>query len=219
MQNVRRRLRNLVRRGPDEVLRRAQGVIHIGANTGQERDLYAAFGLRVLWVEPIPEVFDELERNLVGFPDQRAVRALITDKPGETVNFHVSSNDGLSSSIFDFEQHSDIWPEVTTARSIELITTTLAELIQREGASDGYDALVMDTQGSELLVLRGAEAVLSQFSIIKTEAADFEAYSGCCRREDIEHFLTSRSFEETSCTEFARHGSGGRYFDIVFQRV
>ena len=29
-------------------LRKVPGIIHIGANTGQERDLYAAFGLHVV---------------------------------------------------------------------------------------------------------------------------------------------------------------------------
>lgn len=219
MRHVRQRLRNLVGGGPNEALRRARGVIHVGANTGQERDLYASFGLRVVWIEPIPEVFDELQRNVADFPYQRAVRALVTDTSGETVAFHVSSNDGLSSSIFDFDQHADIWPDVTTARSIELVTTTLSDLVEREGIEPhDYDALVMDTQGSELLVLQGAEAMLKQLSVIKTEAADFEAYTGCCLREDIESFLFARGFRETQCTEFARHAEGGRYYDVVFER-
>jgi len=194
-------------------------VIHVGANTGQERDLYDSFGLKVVWVEPIPEVFETLEQNLTKYPDQRAVRALLTDRSGETVTFHVSSNDGLSSSIFDFDQHKDIWPEVVTARSIQLVTTTLSDLIARESINRSeYDALVMDTQGSELLVLKGAEQVLSGFSIIKTEAADFEAYAGCCRREDLEAHLGSRGFFETGATEFARRAEGGRYYDVVFER-
>jgi hypothetical protein len=41
-------------------LRKVRGVIHVGANEGQERDLYAAFGLNVIWIEPIPEVFQVL---------------------------------------------------------------------------------------------------------------------------------------------------------------
>ena len=52
-----------------------------------------------------------------------------------------------------------------------------------------YDALVMDTQGSELLVLRGAEPVLEHFRFIKTEVPDFEAYAGCAQLDDIERFL------------------------------
>ena len=32
----------------------ARGVIHVGANVGQERDLYAAYRLPVVWIEPTP---------------------------------------------------------------------------------------------------------------------------------------------------------------------
>jgi hypothetical protein len=34
-------------------LRDVTGVIHVGANTGQERFLYRLFGLNVIWIEPI----------------------------------------------------------------------------------------------------------------------------------------------------------------------
>ncbi|GMR17054.1 MAG: hypothetical protein BMS9Abin32_108 [Gammaproteobacteria bacterium] len=58
---------------PDRFLRFAGGVVHVGANSGQERDLYALFDLPVLWVEPIAEVFRELQANIAGYPQQRAV--------------------------------------------------------------------------------------------------------------------------------------------------
>ena len=45
-------------------------------------------------------------------------------------------------------------------------------------ARSAWDALVMDTQEPELLILKGAEPMLSQFKYIKTEAADFESYVG-----------------------------------------
>ena len=41
-------------------LSQCRGVIHVGANSGQERKVYARLGLDVLWIEPIPGVFAEL---------------------------------------------------------------------------------------------------------------------------------------------------------------
>ena len=49
---------------PDSFLDRITGIIHVGANTGQERELYASKGLPVLWVEPIPHVYEKLVSNL-----------------------------------------------------------------------------------------------------------------------------------------------------------
>ena len=57
-----------------------------------------------------------------------------------------------------------------------------------------FPALVMDTQGSELLVLRGADPRLPSFAFIKTEVADFEAYSGCCQLAEVTAFLSARGF-------------------------
>src|SRR6187549_2624440 len=44
-----RRLRRLVAPDPNRFLRSARGVVHVGANIGQERELYQRCGLEVLW--------------------------------------------------------------------------------------------------------------------------------------------------------------------------
>ena len=51
------RFMSLFRIGPDDFLRDVTGVVHVGANTGQERDKYARHGLSVIWVEPIPDIY------------------------------------------------------------------------------------------------------------------------------------------------------------------
>lgn len=194
-------------------------MIHIGANTGQERGLYRHHGLRALWIEPIPEVFETLVANLRDCPGQAALCSLVTDRDDVEYPFHVSSNAAASSSILELKLHRDVWPEVTYSRTIQLRGVTLATLIEKERISlDGYDALVLDTQGSELLVLRGAEPILSAFRFVKAEAADFEAYAGCCQLPEIASFLEERGFREISRRRFAERAGGGSYYDVVFER-
>jgi FkbM family methyltransferase len=214
-----RRFRRLIGPDPNRFLRSVCGVVHVGANIGQERDLYQRHGLNVLWIEPIPEVFAALKANLTGFPRQRALEYLVTDRDDAWYEFHVANNRGESSSILALKDHKDVWPTVEFTRTIKLRSATLATLLAREGVTlADYDALVMDTQGSELSVLRGAEPVLSQFRFIKTEVPDFEAYEGCAQLKDIERFVTKRGFTELSRHAFARHPAGGRYYDIVYRR-
>jgi hypothetical protein len=83
---------------------------------------------------------------------------------------------------------------------------------------DRYDALVMDTQGSELLVLRGAQPLLERFSFVKTEVPDFEAYAGCAKLDEIDGFLTERGYTEIARNWFASRPGGGRYYDVVYNR-
>jgi FkbM family methyltransferase len=214
-----RRLRRLFAPDPNRFLRAVRGVVHVGANVGQERELYAKHGLDVLWVEPIPEVFAELERNIAAYPKQRAVAALVTDRDGVEYEFHVANNRGESSSILALKEHKDVWPKVDFTTTIKLRSTTLPALLAREGIPAAtYDALVMDTQGSELLVLKGAEALLPGFAYVKTEVPDFEAYAGCVQLDELSRFLGDRGFRELSRNRFASRPGGGGYYDVVFER-
>jgi len=107
------RLLYLLRGKPDSYLRSCRGVIHVGAHVGQERHMYAKFGLKFVWIEPIPDVFQQLTENIRDFPDQRAINALITNEDGALCTLHTSNNSGQSSSVLDLHLHKDIWPEVS----------------------------------------------------------------------------------------------------------
>lgn len=204
----------------DPFLKRVSGLIHIGANTGQEREQYARHDLDVVWIEPIPAVFAELKRNLEPFPKQQAFEYLVADKDDEEHVFHIASNHGASSSMLALNLHKEIWPDIDYQESIVLKSTTLATLVEREGLEmSKYQALVVDTQGSELLVLKGASDLLKGFSYIKTEATDFECYTGCCTVAEIEQFLTGHSFRECRRNKFASRKGVGACYDIVFRRL
>ena len=207
-------------RPEDDFLAHTRGVIHIGANTGQERDRYWRHRLPVLWVEPIPEVFATLQKNLAGYPNQRAVQRLVTHEDGAECVFNVSSNNGQSSSILPLHEHKTVWPGVSYARTLALPSVTLPTLLREEAAdASRYDALVMDTQGSELLVLRGAEPLLGGFRYIKAEAPDFESYKGCCRLADLDGFLEARGFRQIFKTRFPVSAEGKNYYDVVYERT
>lgn len=203
----------------DNFLRDVSGVIHVGANYGQEREQYNNFGLEVIWVEPIPEVFYGLKRNIRRFSNQRALNALVTDVDGKEYQFHISNNNGASSSILEFKQHKDIWPHVNYTNSISLNSITLATLLKNERINPyNYQALIMDTQGSELLVLQGSISLLDSFEYIKTEVPNFESYEGCCQLIDINIFMKKHGYIELSRNKVASREAGGDYFDIVYRR-
>ena len=205
---------------PDRFLRRVSGVIHVGANSGQERKRYHRNGLDVLWIEPIPDVFKLLEANISPFSRQKAIQALVTDRDDETVEFHISNNAGASSSILPLKDHRDLWPEVVYTHSIKMQTTTLPMLLKKQNIdSSRYQALVMDTQGSELHVLRGAECMLANFEYVKTEVADFESYEGCCQLSDLSDFMSRNGFKEFSKDVFAMGENGEKYYDVIYRRA
>ena len=214
-----RLLRRALKKKPDRFLKEVSGVVHVGANFGQERKLYSTYGLSVVWIEPIPEVFTQLDSNIRGFKNQQALQALVTDIDDKEYEFHIANNDGASSSILEFKQHKDVWPSVHYTTTVLLKSITLATLFKKEQIDvSNYQALIMDTQGSELLVLRGSLPILDNFKFIKTEVPDFEAYEGCCQLSDINDFMSEHGYKEISRNKFASRAEGGSYFDIVYKK-
>jgi len=201
----------------DVFLQKCTGVVHIGANTGQERFVYDNAGLKVLWIEPIPRVFRQLVKNIRFFPKQAALEYLISDHDGEETSFYVTNNNGESSSMMPLALHKDIWPKVKHEAEIHLVTRRFDTVCIEEGIDvDDFQSLIIDTQGSELRVLRGCGDLLMNFKFIKLEVADFEAYVGCCKLEEVISYLDRYGFRERSRRIFAKHQQGGMYYELVF---
>lgn len=152
-------------------IKKLRGVIHVGANDGLERDYYAGYGLAVLWIEANPEMFPKLQTTIAGYPRQRALCYLATDRDGVEMTFHVANEHAGASSILEFTAEGrEIWPTVQFVKDISVTGYTLDTILRRESltASD-YDGIVLDTQGSELLVLKGASATLRHIRFLQPE--------------------------------------------------
>jgi FkbM family methyltransferase len=184
------------RYNPHYFLREITGLIHVGAHHGQERRMYAKRDLNVLWVEAVPDIFEKLCDNIGTYPSQIASNYLLTDRDDAEYVFHIANNYGESSSILELHDHKKIWPEVRFERDVNLKSITLDSLLVKLNKSiTDYQALVIDTQGSELLVLKGATRSLPFFKFVKVEAWDFEAYSGCPKVNDVVDYLNEYNFQ------------------------
>ena len=160
---------------PDQFLRSCQRIVHVGANGGQERDLYNYYGLAVVWVEAIPAVFEHLLQNIHQFPKQSAIRALLADRPGNLIKFNIANNSGASSSMFELALHKDIWPEVDYVDQIELETETLDALLLYHHV-DLAEIDILDTQGSELPGTPRVWHLLRHISYVRLRRRTSETY-------------------------------------------
>jgi FkbM family methyltransferase len=167
----------------------------------------------VIWVEAIPAVFEQLKANIAEFPRQRAVNAVLTDKSGDWVEFNVASNDGLSSSLLDLKVHALDHPNITYVDKIRLETTTFAAMVRDIDLSK-FGALVLDVQGAELIVLKGAGDLIRQFDYIKAEASDAELYAGACFADDLIEYLADYGFRVQRKAVIAK-----RTYDIIFRKL
>lgn len=189
------------------------GVLHLGANTGQEAEAYQKQGIaRVIWVEAIPEVFAVLRRHLGAYPGQIPLLACVSDTDGQEVVFHVSSNQGQSSSILEFGTHLQEHPTVRYVSEFKTQTIRVDTLLAREQLKVGPDwFLNIDLQGAELLALRGMGDLLHQFKYAYIEVNERELYKGCPLTKDIDNYLRNYGFLPKE-TKMTGSGWGDRHY-------
>lgn len=220
LEKVTNKIQRFFYKETEKFLKDINGVIHIGANIGQERKLYKKYNLNTLWIEPIPNIYEILEENIKNYPKQKAIQALLTDKNDENYEFNIANNNGASSSILKLEKHQEVWPDVHYEKTIQLKSITLQKLILNNKIDiTKYQALVLDTQGSELLVLKGSIELFNKIIYISTEVANFESYKGCCKVDDIISFMKSHNFVEVYRKPFAESDKGEIYYDMLFKNT
>lgn len=201
----------------DELFRKYQikpnGVLHVGANSGQEAETYQRLGITdVVWIEALPEIYEKLLIHLRGFPTQRAYRGCISDVSDQTVTFHVASNDGQSSSMLEPTQHCIEHPSVKFNRQVELQTIRLDHLLRVAGVQVGPDwFLNLDLQGTELLALKSLGHLIHQFKYAYVEVNNSELYKGCAFVHQIDDFLEPLGFQPRQ-TRWTGNGWGDRFY-------
>jgi FkbM family methyltransferase len=182
-----------------------KGIIHIGANFCNERMYYHRAGCddsKIVWVEAIPAI---CERCKIFFPYATILNEAVSDAEYD-VEFRVSSNNGESSSIFDFKDHADIYPSVKEAARIKMRTISLPNMMTKYNLdADKYDFLVMDIQGAEMHALRGMGDMINKFKFIVLEVSIFELYASQGTFNDVLEFLMKRGF---SLIDLEMHAEG-----------
>ncbi|MCG8442360.1 MAG: FkbM family methyltransferase [Caulobacterales bacterium] len=172
-----------------------RGVLHVGANRGQEyADYAAATAGPILYVEAIPELAADLATRLDPARPHRVVTAVCAARTGDEVTFNVSSNDGLSSSLYPFSRHAEAYPTITYERSFKARTTSLDDLLAAAPDAAALNVLCLDVQGAERDVLEGAAKALERFDAVYAEIAETPLYEGGCTFADVHALLTAAGF-------------------------
>ncbi len=189
------------------------GVIHVGASVGQELGIYRSItNGPCLFVEPIDRVFAILASRLRTDENEHAVKAVCSDQDGAEVAFNVSSNSGESSSLLGLGRHADVFPGVTYVQQVRMRTSRLDTIVQNLRPDPMPNLLVIDVQGAELLVLRGAGAILDRVDAVFCEASSTPLYEGGCTLDQIAAFLRDHDLPIIWTEMFPHLGCGDAFF-------
>lgn len=174
------------------------GVVHAGGHFGQEIPLYHKLGIpkdKIIVFEAVPETFNILEQNCKG--QAILVNQAVGDYTGEVEINLETANQGQSSSILPSKLHSRYYPHITFDKKIKVPITTLDDYLIDNGLTCGFNFLMGDLQGAELMLLKGAKCYLNSVDYIMLEVNCQELYEGCPHVEDLDEFLSPYGFERT----------------------
>lgn len=189
-----------------------KGVLHVGANVGEERDVYLELGVRrQLWLEPNPEIFLKLKANLSNNPEATPLNYAAGDEPCKKT-LHISNNAGQSSSFLELGTHKIAHPEVhyTGDITVEVVRLDSLDLT-------GLDFLNIDIQGFELHALKGLGEKISQFKWVYLEVNKdalykYEDGTPCASVEDIDYYLGAYGFERKETKWVGYTGWGDAFY-------
>src|SRR5262249_23136268 len=105
-------------------------------------------------IEPVPAIYECLQRNMASSPNVQVFQAAISDRAGR-VRMAFDSNDSAISHI-------------TEEDGVEVPAMTLDDFASQQGIGD-VDLLKIDTETFEAHVLRGARSVLARTKYLLIE--------------------------------------------------
>ncbi len=181
------------------------GVIQAGAHYGEEIDLFLSIGVnRMFMFEPAFKSYEVLRSKVCGnkrlSPDSMIYQVALGDGDGNTYINVEEVNNGQSNSILVPLKHKEYYPDITFNEREKVYISRL----------DNFDIincnfLLMDVQGYELEVLKGATETLKHIDYIYTEVNREELYENCAMVDDLDNYLTEFRRVET---KWKRKGFG-----------
>lgn len=168
-----------------------KGVLHVGANVGEEREVYDQLGIRKqIWIEGNPEIFLKLKQNISHNPQAVALNYVIGDENKDTV-LHISNNGSQSSSVLNLGTHKIQHPDVHYVKDIPCKMYRIDSL---DLDLEGVDFLNIDLQGFEYQALKGMGDLLKQFKAAYIEVNKANVYEGCTQIDSMDLFMISKGF-------------------------
>ena len=184
-----------------------RGVIHIGSHHGQENNLYNLTNIKNrIFFEPLDSNFSVLEKIIE--PVHTLVKKALGNENKKVSMYVEKQNSGQSSSILKPKLHLKQYPNIVFDNT-EIVDMIRLDSFEKDLID--YNLIVIDVQGYELEVFKGAEKTLENIDYIISEINRDELYENCTRIEQLINFLSTYGFEFVES-----NWAGGTWGDGLF---
>jgi len=185
------------------------GILFIGANDMREIDHYVKKYDYGYFIEPIPETYNILEKNLKDCNQNNRtnyipLNNLITNIDNKVYEFNIYGelhkkrgtkygNNGASSSIFE-KNDKYFWGNCDNKTKIKLKSIRINTLYNQIPNFEKIKTLIIDVQGAELEVLKSFDDKIYNFQYIKTEVSLIPHYKNGVLFPELNKFLNENGF-------------------------
>lgn len=202
---------------------KTKGVVHVGAHWAEEHEEYLAQGIEYfIYIEPCEKAFRVLHEKFHDDENVIRIQRACSDYTGKAIMYTGDNtiNHGQSNSLLRPDKHLQLHPEVAFDGEEEVTVDTLSNLISKLNPPKfggvawfrNFKLLVMDTQGTEGRVIRGANVILGYFDYVYTEINFDSVYENCTRAEELDLLLHDFERVETGVKV------GGMWSDALYIR-
>jgi len=169
-----------------------RGILQIGAHYGGEYPCFVDCGVQhMIFFEPVKDNFNHLLSTIDG--DDRAVAYNIALGNTKTrMRMYVEThNKGMSCSLLAPGTHLRSYPRIRFNQR-EWVDVEMLDSIAYDHTK--FNMIVIDVQGYELEVFKGATEALKHIDYVYSEVNVDEVYKGCARVEQLDEFLKPYGF-------------------------
>lgn len=168
-----------------------KGVLQVGCHWAEEYNDLKSLGVsKMILIEPCAAAFNKMVET-INDPDVQLVKCACGSEDGEMEMFVSNNNQGQSNSLLQPLLHLQQHPEVVFTEKEKVSVRRLDNIpFERED----YDMLLMDVQGYEGEVLKGAVETLKHINVIYTECNRGQTYAGNMEIEQMDEFLKPFGF-------------------------
>ena len=192
-----------------------RGVIHVGANEGQEMHWYLSHKLLpMVCFEPHPDAYNRLVEKWSGWSDDVTfVNCALGNEDGElTMRVPEDGDDEKTSSLIPIPTPGHGWTEVPMADVLRVPVRRFDSWAKESGVYlEAYNALAIDVQGMELQVLEGFGDLLQHFEFLAVEVSRVPVYEGEPSADEVIAWLAERGYHQETPVE--------DHLDVLFRKI
>ena len=169
-----------------------KGIIQVGANSGQEVELFKKFTNNIILIEPIPQLANYLNQI---HPDCLVIPCGL-GSTNSYMDLYLASNGGESSSVLKPLSHLKYYPDVLFENSIKIPVRTFESLIDECNIDvNNFNILISDTQGYDLEAIKGFGDYINNFELIIAEYINSDLYENDASLDDMINYLIPLGFK------------------------